>query len=149
MQIRDLMSRYFEVVSHDTDVKEAAMKMRDLNVSVLPVCDGPRLTGIITIRDIAFRLAAEGHDAMFTQVGEIMNRDLTYCYEDQDIEEAASAMQSLQVDPLLPVLDGSKRLVGMIAMSDITARFHERTAAAAPDIGVVPHQYSAAMAGRR
>jgi hypothetical protein len=37
----------------------------------------------------------------------------------------------------------------MIAMSDITTRFHERTAAAAPDIGVVPHQYSAAMAGRR
>ena len=146
MQIRELMSRYFEVVSHNSDVREAAMKMRDLNVSVLPVCDGPRLIGVVTTRDIALRLAAEGHDAMLTQAGEIMTRDLTYCYEDQDIEEAASVMESFQIDRL-PVLDRNKQLVGMIGMSDIRSR--ERTVAPVPEIAVLPDQYSAAMVGRR
>ncbi|HEX9788311.1 MAG TPA: CBS domain-containing protein [Candidatus Binatia bacterium] len=146
MQIRELMSRYFEVVSHNSDVREAAMKMRDLNVSVLPVCDGPRLIGVVTTRDIALRLAAEGHDAMLTQAGEIMTRDLTYCYEDQDIEEAASVMESFQIDRL-PVLDRNKQLVGMIGMSDIRSR--EGTVASVPEIAVLPDQYSAAMVGRR
>jgi CBS domain-containing protein len=140
------MRRYFEVVSHNSDVREAAMKMRDLNVSVLPVCDGPRLIGVVTTRDIALRLAAEGHDAMLTQAGEIMTRDLTYCYEDQDIEEAASVMESFQIDRL-PVLDRNKQLVGMIGMSDIRSR--EGTVAPVPEIAVLPDQYSAAMVGRR
>ncbi|MGH7797188.1 MAG: CBS domain-containing protein [Candidatus Binatia bacterium] len=145
MQVRDLMSRYVEVVSHDTDVKEAAMKMRDLNVAVLPVCDGPILTGIITIRDIALRLAAEGHDSLLTQVGQIMTRDLTYCIEDQQIEQAAIVMESYQIDRL-PVLDRNKQLVGIISMSDIS---RARTAAPVPEIAVLPDQYSAAMIGRR
>jgi CBS domain-containing protein len=146
MQVRDLMSRYVEVVSHDTGVKEAAMKMRDLNVAVLPVCDGAVLTGIITIRDIALRMAAEGHDALLTQVGEIMTRDLTYCFEDQDLEHAAIVMEAYQIDRL-PVLDRNKQLVGIIAMSDINSRSH--SAAVAPEIAVLPEQYSDATIGRR
>jgi CBS domain-containing protein len=147
MQIRELMSRYVEVVSHDTDVREAAMKMRDLNVAILPVCDGPILTGIITIRDIALRLAAEGHDAMLTRVGEIMTRDLTYCFEDQQIEQAAIIMESYQIDRL-PVLDRKKQLVGIISMSDITSRSRDRSPAAEPQIAVLPSQHSATLLGR-
>ena len=146
MQVRDLMSRYVEVVSHNTGVKEAAMKMRDLNVAVLPVCDGAVLTGIITIRDIALRMAAEGHDALLTQVGEIMTRDLTYCFEDQDLEHAAIVMEAYQIDRL-PVLDRNKQLVGIIAMSDFNSRSH--SAAVAPEIAVLPEQYSDATIGRR
>ena len=145
MQIRDLMSRYVEVVAHNTAVREAAMKMRDLKVTMLPVCDGPLLAGIITIRDIALRLAAEGYDAMLTEVGEIMTRDLTFCFEDQPLEEAAMIMESYQIDRL-PVLDRNRRLVGIISLSDIAA--HERqqhSAPAAPELTAVPSQYSAAM----
>ena len=148
MQVRDLMSRYVEVVSHDTGVKEAAVKMRDLNVAVLPVCDGAVLTGIITIRDIALRLAAEGHDALLTQVGEIMTRDLTYCFEDQNIEHAAIIMETYQIDRL-PVLDRNKQLVGIISMSDIVSHTRSHTAAVAPEVAVLPEQYSAATIGRR
>ena len=79
MQIRDIMSRYVEVISRDADVRAAAIKMRDLNVNVIPVCDGATFVGILTERDIAVRLAAEGYDATRTCVGEIMTRDLTYC----------------------------------------------------------------------
>ena len=112
------MSRYVEVIARDDNVRAAAIKMRDLNVNVLPVCDGPRLSGILTDRDIAVRLAAEGYDATCTRVGEIMTRDLTYCYEDQTIDEAMIVMQFHQISRL-PILDRNDELVGIVSMSDI------------------------------
>lgn len=125
MQIRDIMKRYVEVISRDADVRAAAVKMRDLGIAVIPVCDGPRFAGILTERDIAVRLAAEGHDATQTLVGEIMTRDLTYCYEDQDLEDALIVMQFHQI-PYLPILDRHQQLVGIVSLSDITARLEER-----------------------
>jgi CBS domain-containing protein len=149
MQIREVMSRFVEVVSRDAGVKEAAMKMRDLNVDLLPVCDGSRLIGIVTIRDVALRLAAEGHDAMTTRVGEIMTRDPIYCFEDQDVAVAASIMQSSQIDRL-PVLDRNKQLIGIVACRDITAHSGEWTnTEAVQAIDVPPSGYSEEAMSRR
>jgi CBS domain-containing protein len=120
MQIREIMKRDFEVISRDTDVRGAAIKMRDTSATMLPVCDGATFAGILTDRDIAIRLAAEGYDATRTLVGEIMTRDLTYCYEDQTIEEAAIVMQFHQITRL-PILDRAQQLIGIISLSDITA----------------------------
>jgi CBS domain-containing protein len=144
------MSRYVEVVAHDSDVKAAAMKMRDLKVAILPVCDGPVLTGIVTIRDIALRLAAEGHDASLTHVGEIMTRGPIYCFEDDYIEEAARAMESYDIDRL-PVLDRKQRLVGIVAVRDIQlALRRERSAVPVPEIAVLASREPAArVAGLR
>lgn len=124
MQIRDIMTRNVEVISRDADVRAAAIKMRDLGTAVIPVCDGPRFVGILTERDIAVRLAAEGHDATRTFVGEIMTRDLTYCFEDQDLEDALIVMQFHQI-PHLPILDRHHQLVGRVSLADITARVEE------------------------
>ncbi|HEX5020145.1 MAG TPA: CBS domain-containing protein [Candidatus Binatia bacterium] len=123
------MNRYVEVIARDDDVRTAAIKMRDLNVNVIPVCDGARFAGILTDRDIAVRLAAEGYDATRTRVGEIMTRDLTYCYEDQTIDEAAIVMQFHQISRL-PILDRSDELVGIVSMSDIRSCLDARPAAA-------------------
>jgi CBS domain-containing protein len=119
MQIRELMSRYVEVIAYDTDVRSAAAKMRDLNVNVIPVCDGARFVGILTDRDIAVRLAAEGRDAIRTRVSEVMTRDLTYCYEDQTIEDAGIVMEFHQISRL-PILSRAHDLVGIVSASDIT-----------------------------
>ena len=119
MQIRDIMSRYVEIVARDADVRAAAVKMRDLNVSAIPVCDGAAYVGLLTERDIAVRLAAEGYDATRTRVGEIMTRDLTYCFEDQAIGEAAIVMEFHQINRL-PVLDRDGQLVGVVSLRDIT-----------------------------
>lgn len=129
MLIREVMSRYVEVIARDDDVRTAAIKMRDLNVNVIPVCDGARFAGILTDRDIAVRLAAEGYDATRTRVGEIMTRDLTYCYEDQTIDEAAIVMQFHQISRL-PILDRSGELVGIVSMSDIRSCLDARPTAA-------------------
>jgi CBS domain-containing protein len=119
MQIRDIMSRYVEVVARDADVRAAAVKMRDLNVTAIPVCDGAAYAGLLTERDIAVRLAAEGYDATRTRVGEIMTRDLTYCFEDQAIGEAAMVMEFHQINRL-PVLDRDCQLVGVVSLRDIS-----------------------------
>lgn len=55
MQVRELMTRDVEVIPPDASVQEAARKMRELNVGSLPVCDGERLKGMITDRDITDR----------------------------------------------------------------------------------------------
>ena len=130
MQIRDIMKRYVEVISRDADVRAAAIKMRDLGLAVIPVCDGPKFVGIVTDRDIAIRLAAEGYDATRTFVGAIMTRDLTYCFEDQNIEDAVIVMQFHQIAHL-PILDRDHQLVGIVSMSDIAARLDTGVASGA------------------
>ncbi len=134
MQIREIMKRDFEVVSRDIDVRGAAIKMRDTGTTVLPVCDGANFAGILTDRDIAFRLAAEGYDATRTRVGEIMTRDLTYCFEDQTIDEAAIVMQFHQI-ARLPILDRAQQLIGIVLLSDITASLEQRVNSLLPPTG--------------
>jgi CBS domain-containing protein len=141
------MSRYVEVVSHETDVRGAAVKMRDLRADVLPVCDGSRLVGIVTIRDIAVRLAAEGHDAMTTRVSEIMTRDPIFCFEDQEIARARGLLEDHQIDRL-PVLDRNRQLVGIITSKAISEYRHQwSSSTAVADIAILPPAY--AMMNRR
>jgi CBS domain-containing protein len=120
MQIREIMKRDFEVIARDADVRAAAIKMRDTGMTVIPVCDGPTFAGILTEHDIAVRLAAEGYDATRTLVGEIMTRDLTFCFEDQTMDEAAMVMQFHQISRL-PILDRARQLIGVVSLNDIAA----------------------------
>jgi CBS domain-containing protein len=148
METREIMTRQVEVISRDADVRSAAIKMRDLNIGVIPVCEGPVFVGILTDRDIAVRLAAEGHDATRTFVGEIMTRDLTYCFEDQNIEDAVAVMEFHRINRL-PILDRNYQLVGIVSMSDMAAQLeaHAGTAPALADVcvpGNVPAQAAVA-----
>jgi CBS domain-containing protein len=128
MQIRDIMTREVEVVAVDAPVRDAAAKMKQLDVGAIPVCDGQKLTGVLTDRDIAVRLAAEGRNPAETRVSEIMTRDLYYCFEDQDVEEAATVMEAGQIRRL-PILDQDRQLVGIISLGDISVRSDEKKAA--------------------
>jgi CBS domain-containing protein len=123
MQIREVMTERAEVINSHAPVIEAAAKMRELDVGSLPVCDGERLEGLVTDRDIAVRLVAEGLDASMTKVNEIMTPSAIYCFDDQTLEEAASVMEAHQIRRL-PILDRNKRLVGMLSLGDLAVRTH-------------------------
>ena len=123
MQIREVMTEGAEVINSHAPAIEAAAKMRELNVGSLPVCDGERLEGLLTDRDIAVRLVAEGLDASMTKVNEIMTPGATYCYDDQTLEEAAEVMEAHQIRRL-PILDRNKRLVGILSLGDLAVRAH-------------------------
>jgi CBS domain-containing protein len=121
MDLRDIMTRDVQVISGDASIKDAAAKMKDLDVGLIPVCDGDRLQGMLSDRDITIRATASGRDPNKTKVSEIMSTDIAYCLEDQDIEDAVSLMEVRQIRRL-PILNIEKRLVGIVSLGDIAVQ---------------------------
>ena len=113
-------------------VTKAAQYMKSENVGSIPVVDdqeNKRLVGIITDRDLALGILADGRDAGKTTVKELMTTDPVSCKEDDNVEKALHAMQTHQVRRI-PVVDKNQRLVGIIAQGDIATRLQnpEKTA---------------------
>lgn len=131
MQLREIMTNNVEIISPDAPVKDAAAKMKALNIGALPVCDGDRLVGLLTDRDITVRATAEGRNPANTKIREIMTPDIAYCFDDQDVEEAAHLMAEKQIRRM-PVLDRNKRLVGIISLGSLAV--HTRDDKLAGDI---------------
>ena len=118
MKIQDVMTREVEVIHPNATIAEAAEKMKQLDIGPLPVCDGDKVQGMITDRDITIRATAAGHDPNSTKVREVMSPDVVFVYDDQDVEEAAKVMAEKQIRRLI-VLNREKRLTGIVAMADI------------------------------
>jgi CBS domain-containing protein len=118
MQVAEIMTRDPEVVTSDFILKDAAVKMRELDVGMLPIRSDDRLVGMLTDRDITIRATAEGRDPANTKVGEVMTPEVVYCFEDQDVSEAAKVMQDKQIRRL-PILNRQKRLVGIVSLGDV------------------------------
>ncbi len=119
MQVRDVMTKSVECVSPSISLQEAAEKMRNLDVGPLPVCgSNDRLVGMITDRDITVRAVAEARDPRTTTVKEVMTPDVAYCFDDQDVQDAARLMGEIQVRRLV-VLNRDKELVGIVSLGDL------------------------------
>jgi len=118
MQLKDVMSRDVEVVRPDATLAEAAEKMQRLDVGPLPVCDGQRLVGMITDRDITVRATSEGKDPKTARVREVMTEDMKWCFEDEEVQVAADLMAKAQIRRLV-VLNRDKRLVGIVSLGDL------------------------------
>jgi len=125
MELRDIMTRNVEVIGAGATLKEAAIKMKDLDVGLMPVCDGDRLKGMLTDRDITVRATARGFDPNKTKVSEVMSTDIAYCLEDQEIEEAVSLMEARQIRRL-PILNQEKQLIGVVSLGDIAVHVGDR-----------------------
>ena len=118
MQLKEIMTPGVEVIAPEATIQEAAEKMRHLDIGPLPVCDGDRLVGLLTDRDITVRAVAEGRNPATTQVREVMTPEVVYGYEEQDSQDAARLMEQYQIRRL-PVLNHAKRLVGMVSLGDL------------------------------
>lgn len=118
MQLKDIMTSGIEVIAPEATLQEAARKMQQLEVGPLPVCDGDRLVGMLTDRDITVRAVAQGCDPKAMTVREAMTPDLVYGFEDQDIQDATRVMEQYQIRRL-PVLNRDMRLVGMVSLGDL------------------------------
>jgi CBS domain-containing protein len=118
MQLKDVMKKHVEVVDPDTSLCEAARKMSAHNMTMLPVCDGQRIVGLLTVRDLTIRATAQGCDPHTGRVREVMMLPAVYGREDQDISQAVDLMQRWQLHRL-PVLDRRRRLVGMVSLRDL------------------------------
>jgi len=105
-------------VAPDASLQQAAAAMEALGVGSLPVCDGDRLVGAITDRDIVVRGVATGRSPVDMLVRDCMTEDISWAYEDEDTEEVLARMEAVQVRRLV-VLDRQKNLVGIVALGDI------------------------------
>ena len=116
--IRDAMTSNPRNVEPDTSVVDAAKLMKSEDVGSLPVLDGDRLVGMVTDRDIAIRVVAEGNDPRTVTVSEIASRDLVTIDPQQNLDEALRLMAQHQVRRL-PVVEEDGRLVGILAQADV------------------------------
>jgi len=121
MEIRDIMTTDVEVIRPEDTIAHAAQRMRRLDVGSLPVCDGERLIGMVTDRDITVRATAEGREPQTTYIRDVMSPHLIYCFEDQESEAIEHIMQEHQIRRL-PVLTRAKRLCGIISLGDLAVK---------------------------
>ena len=118
MQLREIMTSDVQLTNPAMKLKDAAALMRDGDFGLLPVGEDDRLVGTITDRDITVRAVAEGKDPNTATVRETMSEGIRYCFEDQEVDEAAELMSEEQIRRL-PVLNRDKRLVGIVALADL------------------------------
>jgi predicted transcriptional regulator len=123
-RVRDVMVKHVVTVDASATLQEAAQKMRESNVGVLPVVEGGRLRGIITDRDLVVRGLARGMDATTTQVRHIATEDLASARPDWDVEDALEVMSGCQVGRL-PVVDDDDRVIGIVTLSSLALRSRE------------------------
>lgn len=128
MLIRDIETQQPKTVRPDCTLQNAALIMRQMDVGSLPVCDGEKLVGMVTDRDIAIRGVAVGLNPGTTPVQDIMTRRIIYCHEEQEVEEVARLMEEKQIRRV-PVLDNNKKLKGILSLGDLAVRGHNMTMA--------------------
>jgi CBS domain-containing protein len=120
MKVRDVMSSDVEVLRPNDTLQTAAQLMADLDAAVLPVGEDHRLIGMITDRDIAMRVAAEGRDPQHVTVRQAMSSDLLYCFDDESVEDVSEKMGGGWVRRM-PVVNRDKCLIGTVSLGALTS----------------------------
>jgi CBS domain-containing protein len=118
MLVRDVMTLRAETVGPDETLEVAARAMKARDVGALVVCVGDDVVGIVTDRDIVVRSVAEGRSPADADVRSAMTPQMIDCFEDDELERAAALMARRAVRRLA-VLDGSRKLVGVLSVDDI------------------------------
>ena len=113
------------VYSLPTDmVIKAAELMKSENIGPILVVENEhtmKLVGIVTDRDLALKVVAEGRDARSTTVESVMTRKVVTCRADDDLQKALDAMATHQLRRI-PVVDNDNKILGIIAQADVATR---------------------------
>jgi CBS domain-containing protein len=129
MKVKEIMTKEVEILHPDDSWKEAAQKMRVRNVGFLPVFDDDRLVGVLTDRDIVLRSTAEGTNPNTSIGRDWITSPVVYCFDDQDVEEAAKLMEEHQVRRVTVLSRDDERLVGVVSLGDIATNSTKETSA--------------------
>jgi CBS domain-containing protein len=97
--------------------------MQREDVGLVPVVadDGKKLIGVLTDRDIAVKVVAEGRDPRSTAVTEVMSTDVVTCLPQETVETVMELMATKQVRRI-PIVDRDGSLVGIVAQADVATR---------------------------
>lgn len=103
----DVMTKDVTCCLQKDTVNLAAQSMKAQDVGAVPVVDGhetKKLVGIVTDRDLALKVVAEGLDPVKTRIEEVMARNLVMCRLQDDLQLALDAMSQRQLRRI-PVVD--------------------------------------------
>jgi CBS domain-containing protein len=120
MRVADVMTRHVEFIEPDATVQEAASLMGELDVSALPLGSPGDLKGVITDRDLLYRVVAEGKDPKRTRLSEVATKLVFTCRADDPITAAMDLMASHNIRRL-PVTEDD-RIIGWLTLSDVSRR---------------------------
>lgn len=119
MKVKDMMHKGAEFVAPNAKLQAIAKKMRDHDIGAIPVCEDGRPIGMVTDRDIAIRGLADGKDISALEARDVMTRDVIFCRDTEDAEDALRIMENNKIRRL-PVLNDAEKLVGMVSLGDIS-----------------------------
>jgi CBS domain-containing protein len=116
--IRDVMTSNPSTIDAEKSVAYAAKMMREEDVGLAPIVEGDKLIGMLTDRDIAIRVVAEGRDPDHVKVRDVASKQVVTIDPQQDLEEALRIMAKHQVRRL-PVVEEDGKIVGVVAQADV------------------------------
>lgn len=115
---REIMTPSATYLEPTHTVADAAAQMASDDIGALPVCEGGRLVGMLTDRDIVMRVVNEGRDPSATTVADVCDAtEVVTIGADDSVEEAIRTMKDHAVRRL-PVIDGTD-MVGIVSQADI------------------------------
>jgi CBS domain-containing protein len=121
MKVKDVMHTGVTWFAPSTPLSLIAKKMRDQDIGAVPIGENDKLVGMVTDRDIVCRGLADGRDLGKLTARDVMSKGITYCRSEDDLDEAIDTMSKNHIRRL-PVIDASKRMVGMLSMGDLSRK---------------------------
>ena len=118
MKVKEAMHTGVQWVDPDTPIVELAKLMREHDIGAIPIGENDRLVGMVTDRDIVCRCIAADLDAKTQRARDVMTEGIVFCQERQELDDAARLMESRRVRRL-PVIDGKKRMSGILSLGDV------------------------------
>lgn len=118
MRVGEIMARYVEFIPAEVPVSEAAELMGELDVGALPVGTAEDLQGVVTDRDILYRVVARGLNSAEVTVGTIATRPVIGCGEEDSLQDAMDLMAAHHIRRLA-VRDDGGRVIGWLTLGDV------------------------------
>ncbi len=118
LRVADVMAHDVEFIEPQASVQEAAVLMGEIEVGALPVGSADHCIGIVTDRDLLYRVVARGRDPTSVTVQDVASRPVLSCKPDDTLRSALDVMGANYVRRL-PVLDGNDRVVGWLTLADV------------------------------
>ena len=119
MKVKEAMHNGVDWAGPDTPITELAKLMCQHDIGAIPIGENDQLIGMVTDRDIVCKgLAQDGFDLVRATARDVMTSDIHCCREDDDLAKAVRHMEELGIRRL-PVINKSKRMVGMLSLGDV------------------------------
>ena len=118
MKVKQAMHKGVQWVDPGTSVEKLARLMREHDIGAIPIGENDRLIGMVTDRNIVCRCIATGLDTKTATAREVMTEGIVFCLDGQELDDAVRVMEHKKVRRL-PVINGKKRMIGMLSLGDV------------------------------